>query len=126
MAWTKAIIIIGAILFSGFASAKPKPRCFDLSRNQADTAVALMKRATAKGSSLIFQTKKEKGLVKPLSIWAEPGKKKGTYRVRIDNRPVDISLIYVSRGPGERKAWNVAWLAGCRPALNKPISIHNF
>lgn len=123
MNWT-ALTIVGVLMISGVASAKP--RCLDLSRTQAETAVAVMKRASAKGSSLIYASKKERGIVKPLSMWAEPGKGRRAYRVRIDNRPIDISLVYVSRSPGERKAWNVGWLAGCRPAPDKPIAIDNF
>lgn len=123
MKWS-ALAFIAVSLVAGTASAKP--RCLDLNRTQAETAVAVMKRATAKGSSLIYYSKKERGLVKPLSLWAEPGKKRQSFRVRIDNRPIDISLVYVSRSPGERKAWNVGWLAGCRPAPDKPIAIDNF
>lgn len=123
MNWS-AFTFIAILMVTGTASAKP--RCLDLTRTQAETAVAVMKRASAKGSSLIYYSSKERGLVKPLSLWAEPSNKRRSFRVRIDNRPIDISLVYVSRSPGERKAWNVGWLAGCRPAPDKPIAIDNF
>lgn len=120
------LLLTWLLSLSAFAKGAPKAACLDLTRTQADTAVALIKRASSKGAPLIYQSKRESGLVRPLTVWAEKGKRKNTYRVRVDNRPIDISLAYIARSSDDKKSWNVAWLSGCRPGVNRPISISNF
>jgi hypothetical protein len=120
-------ILIGLMLGLFISQAAiAAPRCLDLSKKQADTAVKLMKVAVYNGSPLIVRSLKEPGLVKPNGVWAEKKKgRKGKYRIRVDGREVDISLIYIAHSPQETRAWNVAWMSGCRPAANKPASISN-
>lgn len=122
-AFTTALIVLGSV------NAMAAPRCLDLTKKQADKAVSVAKIALSKGSALIFNSTKEAGLVMPLSVWAEAKKhKKGktTYRVRVDGREVDISLVYVARQADDRNAYNLGWMAGCQPAPHKPTKIRNW
>lgn len=108
---------------------RPAPRCLDLSKKQAEKAVTIAKIALSKGSPLIFQSSKESGLVAPLGLWTEAHKDRRTgkmlYRVKADGRDLDISLVYIARSPKDKKAYNLAWMSGCRPALHKPTAISN-
>lgn len=112
-----------SLLMSSAVFAAPK--CLDLPRATADKAVKLMRIALNNGSPLILLSKHETGLVKPLGVWTEVKKSTGKNRIRIDGREVDISLIYIAHSPTESRAWNVAWMSGCRPAINKPTYISN-
>lgn len=142
----RSLLMVSIVLSTAFASAatrsrsakhhprarsvaKSAPRCLDLPKKQAEKAVTLAKIAMSKGSPLIFQSSKESGLVAPLGIWTEAHKtKKGkvAYRVKADGRDLDISLVYVAKSKNDKKAYNLAWMSGCRPAIHKPISIDNF
>jgi hypothetical protein len=105
-----------------------KASCLDLTQKQAETAVRVSKIAISKGSSLIYQSKNESGLVQPMTIWSEKVKnKKGkaSYQMKVDGRSLDLSLVYVARDPSDQRAFNLAWLSGCRPPLGKPTSIQN-
>lgn len=118
---------ISLILSASVASAAP--RCLDLNKKQAEKAVSVARIALDKGSALIFQTSKEGGLVVPMGVWTEAKKRKNgktTYRVLVDGREVDISLVYVAKSPDQRHAYNLAWMAGCQPAPHKPNSIPNW
>lgn len=103
------------------------PRCLDLTRPQAEKAVHLMKIALYKGGSLYYVSKKEAGVVKPLGIWAEKAKKPKSarldHRIRADGRELDISLVYLTKNATDAKGWNLAWLSGCRPANDKPMTM---
>lgn len=120
-------LMISTILSLTAATASAAPRCLDLSKAQAEKAVTVMKIALAKNAPLIFVSKHESGLVKPMGLWTEKKKHKGrtTYRVRVDGREIDISLVYVARSDKDSRAYNVGWMAGCRPAPNKPMTVRN-
>lgn len=123
------LLMTGSALVLSASLASAAPRCLDLPKKQAEKAVTIAKIAVAKGSPLIFKSSREAGLVAPTGIWAEARKKKNgraAYRVKIDGREVDISLVYVARSPKDRSAYNLGWMAGCRPAPNKPTTIRNF
>lgn len=102
------------------------PRCLDLTKAQADRAVTIARVALYKDAPLILDAKQESGLVKPRGIWAEKKKNSKFYRVRVDGREMDISLVYVARSANESRAYNLAWMAGCRPAPQKALSIQNW
>lgn len=124
----RALITLTLVTLGGM-TASAAPRCLDLTKAQADKAVTVMKIAVSKGSSLLLKARGESGLVKPMGIWSEKKKhKRGrtTYRVRIDGREMDISLIYVARSENDGRAYNVGWMAGCRPAPNKPNAVRNW
>lgn len=108
------------------AQSSAAPRCLDLTREQASKAVSLMKITLHSGAPIVIHSKRENGFVHPRGVWME--KKKGlsgprSFRVRVDGREVDISLLYVTRDAQSREAWNLAWLAGCRPAADKPVTL---
>ena len=108
------------------SSAFAAPRCLDLTRTQAEKAVSFMKIAIHEKTPVVILSKKETGFVHPLGVWTE--KKSGlrgprSYRVRVDGREVDISLLYISRSSQHQEAWNLGWMVGCRPAPDKPASL---
>lgn len=125
-------ILAAAVLLTGM-NAWSAPRCLDLTKKQAEKAVRLAKISINKGSSLIYVSRKEGGLVKPLGIWYEeipgraPHKKVSgtTYRVVVDGRTVDVGLVYMGSSPKHAKAHNLGRLIGCRQAADKPLSIAN-
>lgn len=116
----KQLLLILTLLSAqiSFAAA---PRCLDLSKAKAEKAVKLMKIALYQGGTLRYVSKKESGFVKPLGVWSE--KKGHAYRVRVDGREVDLSLVYLNRSSKENRGWNLAWMVGCRPAAGKAESL---
>ncbi|MBX2987309.1 MAG: hypothetical protein KF802_05365 [Bdellovibrionaceae bacterium] len=119
-------ITLMLVLNAGLAQAAP--RCLDLTEEQAAKAVKLMKISVYQGAKLLFVSKKESGMVKPLGVWYE--KKKGltgpkSYRVRVDGREVDISLVYVAKSDKDSRAHNLGLMSGCRPAFDKPNMVKN-
>ncbi|MBX3041608.1 MAG: hypothetical protein KF789_12960 [Bdellovibrionaceae bacterium] len=120
----KAIMMTFLLTFLS-ASAWAAPRCLDLTKDQADKAVSFMKIAIHQKTPVVILSKKERGHVYPMGVWAE--KKSGlrgtrSYRVRVDGREVDISLLYLIRSAQHKEAWNLGWMVGCRPAADKPAS----
>lgn len=129
----KTILVTLTTMLIGLNSALAAPRCLDLTKHQADKAVRLAKIALHKGSSMLFVSKKESGLVKPLGIWSEQvavksSRKKpnaAAYRVFVDGRQVDLALVYLAKDPQQSKASNLGRLVGCRQARDKAAKIDN-
>lgn len=122
-----SVLLVGMNAFAA-------PRCLDLTKKQAEKAVRVAKIAMNKGSSLLFVSSKESGLVKPLGIWTEQvshkakgkkAKRATSYRVFVDGRQVDLALVYVAKNPDQSKAKNLGRLAGCQKAFAKPAMVDN-
>lgn len=119
------IALVTMISSASFAA----PRCLNLSAKQAQRAVHLAKKSLYKGGTMWIESKKETGFLKPNGVWSEvsiqgKGKnKRALHQVRVDGRIVDISLIYLSKKEDSTRAYNWAWLSGCRPAADKPLVI---
>lgn len=127
----KTMLVLSMVMVG--LNAFAAPRCLDLSKKQAEKAVRIAKIAMNKGSSLLFVSSKESGLVKPLGIWTEQVSKKvhgkkakrASYRVFVDGRQVDLALVYVAKNPDQAKARNLGRLAGCQKAFAKPSKVDN-
>ncbi len=118
---------IGFFIVLASLTSSAASQCFNLDDKQATRAVHLAKVALARGSTLHLHASQETGIVKPLGIWSEKKTSgdKTFYRVRMDDREVDVSLIYVARTAKDRTAYNLGWMAGCRPSYKQPVSIAN-